>query len=73
MKKTIGIQTKKQSLLESLLNVAIGYLISLASLFILFPMIGIESTPSKNIFITLYFTVISIFRSYIVRRYFNNK
>jgi hypothetical protein len=67
------MQTKKQSLIESFTNVAIGYIISLLSLFIIFPILGIESSPSKNFIITFYFTVISIFRSYIIRRYFNKK
>ena len=67
------MQTKKQSLIESFTNVAIGYIISLLSLFIIFPILGIESSPSKNFIITFYFTIISIFRSYIIRRYFNKK
>ena len=67
------MQTKKQSFKEALINVAVGYLISLASLFILFPIFGIESSPGKNVMITLYFTAISILRSYLLRRYFNKK
>jgi ABC-type maltose transport system permease subunit len=67
------MQTKKQSLIESFTNVAIGYIISLLSLFIIFPILGIESSTGKNILITLYFTIISVFRSYIIRRYFNKK
>ncbi len=66
-------QTKKQSLFESTLNVTVGYLISLLSLFIIFPVLGIESSPGKNISISLYFTVISITRSYLLRRFFNKK
>lgn len=67
------MQTKKQSIAESLANVAIGYLISLASLFLIFPLIGIESNANKNITISIYFTVISILRSYALRRFFNKK
>lgn len=67
------MQTKRQSFTEALVNVAIGYSISLISLFIIFPIVGIESTTSKNVMITLYFTIISIGRSYLLRRYFNNK
>ena len=66
-------QTKKQSLIESLTNTLVGYFISLISLFIIFPILGIESSTGKNLLITLYFTIISILRSYILRRYFNNK
>jgi hypothetical protein len=67
------MQTKKQSFLESLINVIVGYLISLLSLFIIFPILGIQSSTGKNLVITLYFTLISIARSYIFRRYFNKK
>ena len=67
------MQSKKQSFLESLTNVVIGYLISLLSLFIIFPILGIQSSTGKNLVITLYFTLISIARSYILRRYFNKK
>lgn len=67
------MQTRKHSLYESLINVAIGYGISLASLFIIFPLMGIESSGTKNLIITFYFTVISILRSYILRRWFNKK
>lgn len=67
------MQTKRQSFVESLINVLIGYIISLLSLFIIFPILGIESNPGKNIIITLYFTLISIGRSYFLRRYFNQK
>jgi len=66
-------QTKKQSFIESLTNVAIGYVVSLISLFLIFPLMGIESSISKNLLITLYFTVVSILRSYVVRRWFNKK
>ena len=67
------MQTKRQSFIESLSNVAIGYLVSLISLFIIFPILGIESSTSKNLIITLYFTLVSVARSYILRRYFNKK
>lgn len=67
------MQTKKQSLIESIANTAVGFAISLASIFIILPALGIESTWSKNITITIYFTVISILRSYVIRRYFTKK
>lgn len=64
-------QSKKQSLLEAITNTAVGFGISLLSIFIILPLLGIHSTPGKNIAITLYFTVISIARSYVLRRFFN--
>jgi hypothetical protein len=67
------MQTKKQSLIEAFINVAIGFCVSWASTFLIFPLVGIASSPGKNLQITLYFTIISILRSYILRRFFNKK
>ena len=64
-------QTKRQSLNEAFINVAVGFGVSLLSTIILFPLMDIESTTSKNIQVTFYFTAISIIRSYALRRYFN--
>jgi len=67
------MQTKKQSIIETITSILIGYIISLVSLFIIFPILGIESNSGKNIIISFYFTVISLIRGYYVRRYFNKK
>nr|WP_319265397.1 hypothetical protein [uncultured Draconibacterium sp.] len=67
------MQTKKQSIIESVTNTAVGYGISLISLFVVFPIVGIESSPAKNITISAYFTLISIARGYLLRRFFNKK
>ena len=67
------MQTKKQSIIETITSILIGYIISLVSLFIIFPILGIESSSGKNIIITFYFTAISLIRGYFVRRYFNKK
>ncbi len=64
-------QSKKDSLIESMTNTAIGFTISLASTFIIFPLVGIQSTGFKNVLITIFFTVVSIARGYVIRRYFN--
>jgi heme/copper-type cytochrome/quinol oxidase subunit 4 len=66
-------QSKKQSFIESLTNTAVGFTISLAATFVIFPLVGINSTSTKNVIITLFFTAISIARGYIIRRFFNNK
>jgi hypothetical protein len=53
-------QTRKASLAESLMNVAIGYGIALASQIVVFPWFGINIPLSSNIAIGLIFTVLSI-------------
>lgn len=65
------MQSKLQSLIEATTNTAVGFIISLASTFVIFPIVGIATSTKQNVEITLYFTVISILRSYIIRRYFN--
>lgn len=65
-------QTRLGSFTESCLNVAIGYGVALASQLLVFPLFGIHIQFSSNIAIGAIFTLISIARSYIIRRVFNN-
>jgi len=67
------MQTKTQSLIESIANVAIGYGVAVVSQIVIFPIVGVEASVSQNLTIGLYFTAISLVRSYVVRRAFNRK
>lgn len=64
-------QTRKKSLLESFLNVLIGYGIALLAQLAIFPLFGIYVTLHDNLLIGAAFTVVSIARSYLLRRLFN--
>ena len=64
-------QTKIESLLESIVNIIIGYGVALASQLLIFPMVGIDVPFSTNLWIGLWFTLISLVRSYVIRRWFN--
>ncbi|MBU2923033.1 hypothetical protein KO504_16915 [Winogradskyella psychrotolerans] len=66
-------QSKKQSFTEALSNTAVGFIVSYISTFLIFPAVGFESSPGKNLIITIYFTIVSILRGYVIRRWFNNK
>ena len=66
------IQTKKQSAVESVANVAIGYGVSLVANATILPLFGIAISLSDNIAIGAIYTAISIARSYCVRRAFNH-
>jgi hypothetical protein len=66
------MQTKKFSLIESVANVVIGYLVALLSQIIIFPLFGIAVSTKTNIYIGLCFTVVSLIRSYVLRRIFNS-
>lgn len=65
------MQSKKQSIIESIVNTLIGYIIAVLSQMVIFPVFGIEIPLSDNLMIALYFTVVSLLRSYLLRRYFN--
>ena len=65
------MQLKRHSLLESVINVAVGYGVALLSQIVIFPIYGMEVPLSANIQIGVWFTVISIIRSYLLRRCFN--
>lgn len=64
-------QTKLGSLIESMMNIAIGYGVALLSQIAIFPMFGINVSLSTNLLIGAWFTAISLIRSYIIRRWFN--
>jgi hypothetical protein len=65
-------QSKASSLVESVINVIIGYGVAIASQIAVFPMFGIQVALSTNFAIGAWFTVISLARSYVIRRWFNN-
>jgi len=64
-------QTKLGSLIESGMNILIGYGIAITSQIILFPFFGINISLESNLLIGAWFTVISLIRSYVIRRWFN--
>jgi len=69
----IIMQSKANSIIETLTNTAIGYFVALGSQLLVFPMFDIYIPLSDNLLIGLWFTVISILRGYVVRRWFNRK
>lgn len=64
-------QSRLSSLIEAVLNVAIGFVVSLVLTAIVLPAYGHQVTLSQNLQITAIFTVASIARSYCIRRWFN--
>jgi len=66
-------QTRLDSLIESLVNILIGYGVALASQIIIFPFFGINVPLETNLWIGAWFTVISLVRSYVIRRWFNSR
>jgi hypothetical protein len=66
-------QTKIHSLFESFTNIIVGFGVAIISQLLIFPLYGIDIPLSSNLQITVWFTFISIIRSYILRRIYNRK
>lgn len=64
-------QTRRQSLIETLAGVAIGFAVSVLASLVIYPLFGHAFSLSQNVGITVVFTVLSIVRGYGVRRFFN--
>ena len=67
------MQTKKQSLLESLTNTFLGFGVSYIALLLINALYGLELTLIDSFEIVLIFTIVSIIRNYVIRRFFNSK
>ena len=65
------MQTKTQSLIESIVNIVVGYLLALATQIVAFPLFGVAFSLSANLQLGAIFTVVSLLRSYTLRRVFN--
>ncbi len=63
-------QSRLMSLVESLANVLVGYVVAVATQMAVFPLFGLAVTVTENLLIGLIFTAVSIVRSYALRRGF---
>ena len=63
-------QSRLMSLVESLANVLVGYVVAVVTQMAVFPLFGLAVTVTENLLIGLIFTVVSIVRSYALRRGF---
>ena len=67
------MQSKKQSLIESLTSTTIGIIIGIVLNLTILPIFGYPVSLSDSLWISVIFTIVSIVRSYVVRRIFNSK
>ena len=67
------MQTKKQSVIESLTNILVGLITSFLIQLVIYPIMGIPVSFNQNIVITIVFFIASFIRGYLIRRYFNSK
>jgi hypothetical protein len=64
-------QSRRGSLHETSVNFLLGYCTAIFSQAVIFPLFGIDATIHENLSIALWFSVISLIRSYVIRRWFN--
>lgn len=65
-------QTRRGSALEAVTNVAIGYWLAVGTQIAVLPWFGVRLPTHDNLLIGAVFTVVSLARSYCVRRAFNH-
>ena len=65
-------QSRTGSAIESVANVAIGYGLAVCTQWAVFPLFGLHASAGDHLGIAAVFTVVSLARSYALRRLFNS-
>lgn len=65
------MQSKRRSMKEAIVSTAIGFVISYIANIVVLNAFALSVGPGKALHISVIFTVISVVRGYLVRRYFN--
>jgi len=63
-------QSRLMSLVESVANVVVGYGVAVVTQILIFPIFGLHTTLAQNLKMGAVFTVVSIARSFALRRLF---
>lgn len=63
-------QSRLMSLVEAVANVTAGYGFAVITQILIFPIFGLHTTLAQNLKMGAIFTVVSIARSYVLRRMF---
>jgi hypothetical protein len=64
------MQSRWMSLVESVANVLVGYIVAVATQVLVFPLFGLHATLSQNLMIGSIFTCVSLIRNFLLRRAF---
>ena len=67
------MQSRLASLIESLTNVAIGMVVSFFGQIVVSHWYNLPLNVTQNMQIVMFFTVLSVARSYVLRRVFNRR
>ena len=63
-------QSRLMSLAESVANVIVGYGVAVVTQILIFPVFGLQTTLGQNIAMGGVFTIVSLARSFLLRRLF---
>ncbi len=63
-------QSRAMSLVEAIANVAVGYGVAVITQILIFPIFGLHTTLAQNLKMGAIFTIVSIARSFALRRVF---
>ena len=66
-------QSRLMSLVEAVMNVIVGYTVAVFTQMLVFPLFGLRTTVPENLAIGAIFTVVSLARSYALRRAFEGR
>ena len=63
-------QSRAMSLVEAVANVVVGYGVAIVTQIVIFPFFGLHATLAQNLTLSAVFTLVSIARSFALRRLF---
>ena len=66
------MQSRRQSLIEAITNVVVGYALAVLTQIVVFPWFGLQVPFRDNLAIGAIFLIISLLRSYALRRLFEH-
>ena len=67
------MQSKKQSFIETITSVFVGWLIGVILNLTVLPLFDYNITVTDSLWVSLIFTIVSVIRGYMIRRFFNSK
>jgi hypothetical protein len=65
------MQSRAMSAVEAIANVVVGYGIAVMTQVLMFPLFGLAASLGDNLLLGMVFTMVSLIRSYALRRMFN--
>lgn len=72
MSSSTIMQSRLVSLVEAITNTAIGFVVTMSVYPIINRICGIEMNIGQATLSTFLFTIVSVIRGYVIRRFFNN-